>query len=555
MKTSEINILVKINKISQEINWVEKNCVFDIHSKSKNICAYKINKKLRDELRESEYNIESVILEKIHFFDFGLIINKNLKEKEIEIYTDPYGITPNYFLETDQEIIISNSIYKLSTFLHNLSFNIEAIADYLLFNYVIQGRTFLSGIQQIRGGQKLTIKEARFSEHNYLDWKLLKNMEPDPAQSIEYILADFIRDRSNGKVQTYVGLSGGFDSKTIVAACLFNKINFGTYTFGNSANSDVVAAKKTAEILDLNFTQLDLSQKNNSEYKEAFELFLERNENLAFPPTLMNYIFVNDLIESSQIFTGKMGSEIIMGPSLISGLIFTNCAKELFNTSDIISLKKKLISISTVRNLFKDDSGFDIYCSKLMEYTYQENKLNLLQFLLTETYAKFFGQVNNSMNKHSILNPFTDIRFLKLILKNKLWYGEQRKNPFEKMKARSHYFNWIKNLHPKTLDTPLDRGLKLKSYNKNILYIKPALNYIYRKLFISKSKKSTNLLFDFLVKESTLAECEWLPLNPSIQDFIKNKRTLYSGKKTLTNLEKLELIKLRVLEIQLAKYT
>jgi hypothetical protein len=546
--------IVNIHKASLEVKWDMSNPNDNLVFENQELSFHFINKKLSDYIVRFTRKIEEILLEKIHLFDYGLIIHKSIENQEISIYTDIYGITPNYFYISDTEIFISNSIDKLASKIESPSFNMEAIADYFLVNYPIQGRTLLKEVNKMRGGQKIVIGKEGITIENYLDWNHFENWNLDLPSSINSTLSNFVSERSESNQNIFLGLSGGFDSKTILAACSSAQIEFKAYTFGEKNNLDVKSAQKTAEILGIGCESLDFSTKNHSDYVEAYNTFLERNENLGFPPTLMNYVFVNNMITNAQIFTGKMGGEIIVGPSLISGLVFSNFSNKLLKVHEFEKLKIILKSFPITNYLFKEDSALDQYCAKLLEYKFTNKKQNVLLFLLTETYPNFFGQVNNTMTNHEILNPFLDIRFVQLALKKNSLFSGRNSGFISRLKARTNYYHWIKSLDSKILKTPLDRGFNLNWIDPKFLYIIPALNYIYRKLFISKSKKSTNFLFDFLVNESKVFIHEKSQVELHINGFLESKKNEFNKKEILNNEEKIELIKLRILEIQMIKF-
>jgi asparagine synthase (glutamine-hydrolysing) len=133
------------------------------------------------------------------------------------------------------------------------SLNLQALRQYLSFDYVPAPLSIYEGINKLPAAHKLTLQDGRVSVERY--WKLsYKTAEPVPseneaAEHLRELLADAVRMRLVSDVPLGVLLSGGVDSSTIAAlavrasseAVKTFSISFAEASFDESAYARSVA--------------------------------------------------------------------------------------------------------------------------------------------------------------------------------------------------------------------------------------------------------------------------------------------------------------------------
>ena len=233
---------------------------------------------------------------------------------------------------------------------------------------------------------------------------------------------------------------------------------------------------------------------------------------LLFIP-LLQYQMMNNEIQNTNLITGKMGGELIVGPILLSQLITTKAAAVL-TKSKKINLIKELKSIISDIGIINEDhfnEHSEDYLSLIECYNYgnEENK-KVIEFLLNETYAKFFGTVfSNVFASSNMINPFIDLHFLNMLFNSKYSITNKRffsKAPFGHFKSRQFYPKLIQKSNPEILKSAMDRGYDLEDFLYWYKYPKPILNYVKRKiqgkspprikLFVPIKRKLINLSKD-----------------------------------------------------------
>jgi hypothetical protein len=508
-----------------------------------------VNEYFEKYLVESD-EIHFLLTKKPYLFDYGIIINYNKISKVIDIYTDPYGISSNYYLDLKEEFIISNSIELIKKEINTFNPNLEAVADYFIFNYPIQGRTYIEGIYKMTAGQNFKITEGQIHYNEYIDWDNMGSWDFCNDENPEKIFSDVIKEKHIPSVPILLGLSGGFDSKTVLAGVLKNNINFKAFTFGDDNHPDVISAKKTSELIGFKWIQNDFGTKSIEELKKAYLSFVDANQNLAFPPTIMNYVFVNEFFGKSQIFTGKMGGEILVGPSLISNIVMSSAAYKILSQENSNSILNEIKNLDYIHAIFKCEEKIHNYSQKLKILKKDKNKLNELKFLMTEAYPNFFGQINCVLPNHILTNPFTDLRFIKSLFDRELLFNNHNMTLTSRMKARIYYFHLVRKLNMKILKTPLDRGISLNSFNPKYLFLYPALNFIKRKTFIKKNKKIENKLFEFLASDAVFFFDKLEISNHEFRELVDYFVSDRKFKRKISIQDKINFIKLKVLFLQ-----
>jgi hypothetical protein len=249
-----------------------------------------------------------------------------------------------------------------------------------------------------------------------------------------------------------------------------------------------------------------------------------------------------------------MGGELMVGPVLIAELVTTRTAAMLTMCESKealgIELKKNIEEIGFI-NINKFEEQLAEYIKPLETYLGRRKKdkhKNIVNFLVNETYAKFFGVVFiNMFSKFNVINPFLDLRFLKSLFNSK--YSFTNKKPFQKAPlshfiSRRLYPKMIKIIEPKVLSAQMDRGYNLKDFLHWYMFPKPIFNYVKRHLFKNRNKatvesgyipylkeilveRAHNLQvakFDFIEKDTLIS---------LIEDMKNNKTTKFHEKKLL----------------------
>ncbi|SDB81224.1 asparagine synthase-related protein [Williamwhitmania taraxaci] len=515
------------------------------------------------------FQSELQIIESLKLLQWGFLSVCNKQDKSIVLYNDIYGLYPLYYSNNNDKISISNDFDELALMQNSLTINNNGVYDYLLFNYTLKSRTLFNEIVHLEGGSKI------FKDKSGLCISVVLNVadlikQAHPLVTIEDMcanLSDHVRDNIELSLPIQLPLTGGFDSKIILSLLLHNDHEFSAYTFGDKSSPDCVTAMSIAKEYSIKHRHISLSEEYLCDIEKNIKQFIRDYPNAPMLDTLMYYQMVRDIFPPSNIVTGKMGGELIVGPVLISELITTRVASLLTlckNGQELIS--GLMINIEEVgfvdRDLFMNN--INEYTQSLSCYRKGESNvenLNIALFLLKETYAKFFGPVFCVLfYKHNLINPLVDLSFVIKLLNSKFSFLKKKpfsKEPFSHFMSRRLYPLLVRNISPSVLNTPMDRGYNLKDFLHWYNFPKPFLNYFTRHFLPKKPVKKPLVSYmpsiKGLVKERLISSSV-LDLNIFDKDEILRQITDMENGRT-SRFQDQRLIQLLTLHYIFSRYT
>ncbi|WP_101842475.1 asparagine synthase-related protein [Halobacillus sp. Marseille-P3879] len=197
---------------------------------------------------------EEVFINYIDGF-YAILILDNSKKK-CHIYIDPYKVY-NFFLYKDaNRIFISTSVTKIANELPKVKFNNTAVIELLYLGKAINNKTIIEGINKLSMGTKYSInKFNELSKERYFDYSL--RGENYSVKEWAEVFVDHVNKGLNLSEKVSLPLTGGVDSRTILAAALERKDKLRCYTHGLEKSSDVKIAKKISNSLNLHHSHFN----------------------------------------------------------------------------------------------------------------------------------------------------------------------------------------------------------------------------------------------------------------------------------------------------------
>jgi asparagine synthase (glutamine-hydrolysing) len=143
-------------------------------------------------------------------------------KQQLFLSRDRVGEKPLYYTCFEDAIVFASEIKSLFAYGIPRSPNIELIEMYLVLTNIPAPFTFYKGIQNLRPGHFLILKNKQLTEHKF--WDLPEISEQNMVSESSYIyekftrlLTDSVRIRMRSDVPYGAFLSGGLDSSSIVA--------------------------------------------------------------------------------------------------------------------------------------------------------------------------------------------------------------------------------------------------------------------------------------------------------------------------------------------------
>jgi asparagine synthase (glutamine-hydrolysing) len=182
------------------------------------------------------------------------------------IVNDRMGLRPLYYAQNGQRLLFA-SLANVLLADPTLERGVDpvAVAELFSFEYLLGNKTLYVGISLLPPASVLTYKDGELGIETYWDFQL--NEEYDGRAEEDYIdawrhhMREAVRRQLKGDGPIGVHLSGGMDSRTLVAIISELGHPVSTFTFGIPGCGDAWTAKRVARRLDVPnyFHELDPS--------------------------------------------------------------------------------------------------------------------------------------------------------------------------------------------------------------------------------------------------------------------------------------------------------
>lgn len=344
-------------------------------------------------------------------------------------------------------------------------------------------------------------------------------------------MANELENQTIESLPIYLTMSGGFDSRALLAASNFLNHSVNAFTFGQINNIEAETIKPFINEFVNTYTFLELDDKYINNIESLFDQFISKNLDNPVFHSLIEYELSYNKIPSSNLLVGFMGGELIIGQSLGAQVTFSKFATTLLSSNNIEEIKDSffqeinqniLFNISEIKTIASE------YLKTLEVYLKQPGNINILKFMLNEEYAHFFGAANTTFrNKYNLITPFVSVRFLELILNSQICLlrkNQFKKNPIANFKAKILYAKSIEYLNPELASTKFDRLYMLKDISR--LYRLPVSVATYLNNRVNKKARkvyNSTTRYDLWYKNLVLS---YLNYNQAATRIFKQKNKL-----------------------------
>ena len=220
-----------------------------------------------------------------------IIFIYNFKKNKLLIFTDRLGFLPHYYAQVNDKLLVAPECKAiLQDSACKKQIDLHGVADMFAFSKIFGNKTCFKNIQVLPAGSILAYQNNNLSIRKY--WDL--NYQPDYktkegvfVEKMVYVFKKFIKSRTQDNYKYGVSLSGGLDSRTVLAAIPTEKkhdvINF---SFGPEKCDEVRAARKISAIQNMNFKHFEVPP----------EMILKNAEQVASITEFMNYAGVGYIL-------------------------------------------------------------------------------------------------------------------------------------------------------------------------------------------------------------------------------------------------------------------
>jgi asparagine synthase (glutamine-hydrolysing) len=182
---------------------------------------------------------------------FIVLIYDSVQQK-LTLVTDRYGIKPFYLYAKNNTLIFAPELKCFPFFKEfDLKIRADVVNSFIDLEHFMGTATWFEQVELVEPATIYTyhVQQAKLSGEQYWTWagvKFNRVALPEAAEELARLLTRAIKKRAYGDYRVGVALSGGFDSRAILATIRDQKPT--TYTFGIAGSADVTIARKVAAL-------------------------------------------------------------------------------------------------------------------------------------------------------------------------------------------------------------------------------------------------------------------------------------------------------------------
>lgn len=469
---------------------------------------------------------------------FAILILSKVEQK-ITVFTDQLNLRSIYYHQFSDGFALSSSLTALINYLQQsgkvLKPDKRAIADRILFDFIVDNHTYIDEVSEIPPGSILRFGNNHLSITPYFDPLSYFNFseidldKKDGYHLLKSILAKNIKYSTDGPGNTAVALTGGFDSRSIAALLGPDLSSYTTFSYGRQDSWDIRIPNQISETLGLKYIPIYLE----SEYESAFSAYAELAIALGdgvteYSQANITYAFSRFLGTHTSVLTGLFGSELIKIPTS-RGLFLDKNMIAVLNSKNITETVGEIMSKYDHILPFETDVK-DELISTLRNHPFINNDLSpnekYFQYLLRVGFRRYFSKevkIQKILKRN--IHPFYDLDFIEALLRTP--------------------YPWVHNF---TLEKNLWKNLSIHQLYARLISSYPVLNdffstHGFKPRHLLNKMETPILAMEYFSKKKKFKEASQLnfQLDLAFKHIIKNYDDIFEDDKTgIRNLASLQ---------------
>lgn len=193
---------------------------------------------------------------------------------------DRFGHRQLYYYEDDSIFIFSTEFKAIMAYgRFTPELDLDAVADYFNFGYLMGDKTFLKGIRILRGGDLVAFESRQVTFNKYWDYSYPEESRQSTAELVEEadsIYREVIKKQLQYAGNVIIPLSGGLDSRFISAHAVEAGAEPFAFTHGRKGCSDHRIAREVARAIGIsNYKFIEIDPEWAVDYAEKFVYMTE----------------------------------------------------------------------------------------------------------------------------------------------------------------------------------------------------------------------------------------------------------------------------------------
>ncbi|NIO36482.1 hypothetical protein GTO27_02140 [Candidatus Bathyarchaeota archaeon] len=182
-----------------------------------------------------------------------VIVIFDTDNRKMIVANDRFRLRPFYYAQNGERYLFASEVKAI---LEDKSFQKmvchEAVADFFAFEMILNDNTFFEGIKVLPPASIMIWSNGQWSTRKYWDLDFKEDCNYSKEYYVENLVRVFredIKRRMKGNHRMGVNLSGGLDSRAIVAMMAKHHNPIHTFTYGVKRGDEAKIAEKVAESL------------------------------------------------------------------------------------------------------------------------------------------------------------------------------------------------------------------------------------------------------------------------------------------------------------------
>lgn len=239
-----------LNKIAQPVKSLDKTCLTIFHGELfGNTSGLSDPEYVLDQYMKKGDVFVNDLDGIFHFFVYDNSLN------EIKLFSDKFGLYPLYYSATGESLIFAGEVKALLKYDNiDLSQDFESFGDFFHFGQILGQKTLFKNIKLLPPAAilKFNIHDCSLRLKKYWQLESLFALNGNYKNKISMTavdsLIDSIRQNTGNTANLGLSLSGGLDSRAILAGLQGKSRGLSTYTLGLEGCADQKLAQKMADI-------------------------------------------------------------------------------------------------------------------------------------------------------------------------------------------------------------------------------------------------------------------------------------------------------------------